>query len=71
MARGNVKLVASIDQPTADTISMMVAKEGITVTEAVRRIAAVAHMMYEEKYAGRKIMTMEQDGSDQAEIILL
>ncbi len=70
MARGGVKLVASIDQTTADTFTIMMAREGITVSEALRRMAAVAHMMYEEKVNGRKIMTMNQDGSDQAEIIL-
>jgi len=71
MARGGtVKLVASVDAQTADMLTVMMARNDITLSEAIRRMVAVGHMMYEEKDKGRKIMTMNPDDSDPAEIIL-
>lgn len=71
MARGgSVKLVASVDRQTADILTKMMADNDIDVAEALRRMVAVGHMMYEEKSNGRKIMTMEPDDSDPAEIVL-
>jgi hypothetical protein len=71
MARGGaVKLVAAVDRQTADMLTVMMAGQDIELAEALRRLVAVGHMMYAEKANGRKIMTMEQDGSDPAEIVL-
>jgi len=71
MARGgNVKLVASVDGQTADILTKMMMDQDIEVAEAIRRMVLVGHMMYEEKANGRKIMTMNRDDSDPAEIIL-
>lgn len=67
---GRVKLVASIDRQTADMLSKLVAEQGIDIAEAVRRMVAVGSMMYAEKANGRKIMTMNKDDSDPAEIVL-
>lgn len=71
MARGGtVKLVASVDRQTADLLSVMMEDKSIELAEAIRRMVLVGHMMYEEKANGRKIMTMNPDDSDPAEIIL-
>lgn len=71
MARGGtVKLVASVDRQTADLLSVMMEDQSIELAEAIRRMVLVGHMMYEEKANGRKIMTMNPDDSDPAEIIL-
>lgn len=68
---GTVKLVASIDRHTADALSLLMAEQNIEVAEALRRMVAVGNMMYREKNSGRKIMTMNKDDSDPAEIVLL
>jgi hypothetical protein len=67
---GTVKLVASIDTTTADILSTIMAEYDIPVAEALRRLVLIGHMMYSEKAAGRKIMTMNRDESDPAEIVL-
>jgi hypothetical protein len=59
-----------VDGQTADILTKMMMDQDIEVAEAIRRMVLVGHMMYEEKANGRKIMTMNRDDSDPAEIIL-
>lgn len=65
-----VKLVASVDRQTADLLTVMMEDQSIELSEAIRRMVLVGHMMYEEKANGRKITTANPDGSDPAEIVL-
>jgi uncharacterized tellurite resistance protein B-like protein len=65
-----VRLVASVDQQTAEILRAMMLEQRIELAEAIRRMVLVGHMMYEEKANGRKITTTEPDGSDPAEIVL-
>lgn len=71
MARtGPVKLVATVSSETAVTLTKVMVDQDIDIAEAIRRVTAVASMMYSERAAGRKVMTMNPDGSDQAEIVI-
>lgn len=66
-----VRLNVNLNRETADALKAIADKEKISLTEAVRRAIAVLKFVEEEQARGRRIQTMEQDGKDKRELILM
>ena len=66
-----VRLNVNLNRETADALKEIADKEKISLTEAVRRAIAVLKFVEEEQARGRRIQTMEKDGKDKRELILM
>ncbi len=66
-----VRLNVNLNKETAAALKEIAAKENISLTEAVRRAIAILKFVEEEQDRGRKIQTMDQDGKDKRELILM
>jgi hypothetical protein len=67
-----VRLNVNLNQETAKALRKIKDDNGIdTITETVRRVISVAHYIYSELAAGRKIQTMDQDGKNVREMVLM
>jgi len=66
-----VRLNVNLNKETAAALKEIAAKENISLTEAVRRAIAILKFVEEEQSRGRKIQTMDRDGKDKRELILM
>lgn len=66
-----VRLNVNLNQETADALKAVAAKENISLTEAVRRAIALLKFIEEEQDRGRKIQTMDREGRDKRELVLM
>jgi hypothetical protein len=66
-----VRLNVNLNQETAEALKEIAKKENISLTEAVRRAIAILKFVEEEQDRGRKIQTMDRDGKDKRELILM
>ncbi|WP_026541650.1 ribbon-helix-helix protein, CopG family [Paenarthrobacter nicotinovorans] len=66
-----IRLNVNLNKETAAALKEIAAKENISLTEAVRRAIAILKFVEEEQDRGRKIQTMDQDGKDKRELILM
>lgn len=66
-----VRLNVNLNQETAEALKDIAKKENISLTEAVRRAIAILKFVEEEQDRGRKIQTMDRDGKDKRELILM
>jgi hypothetical protein len=66
-----VRLNVNLNKETAAALKEIAAKENISLTEAVRRAIAILKFVEEEQDRGRKIQTMDRDGKDKRELILM
>ncbi|ADX75271.1 Ribbon-helix-helix protein, copG family (plasmid) [Pseudarthrobacter phenanthrenivorans Sphe3] len=66
-----VRLNINLTKESAAALKKLAEEQGISVTEAVRRAIAVLNFVQEERKEGRKIQTMEPDGKDRRELVLM
>lgn len=66
-----VRLNVNLNQETADALKEVAAKESISLTEAVRRAIALLKFVEEEQSRGRRIQTMDKEGKDKRELVLM
>lgn len=66
-----VRLNVNLNQETADALKQVAAKESISLTEAVRRAIALLKFVEEEQSRGRRIQTMDKEGKDKRELVLM
>lgn len=66
-----VRLNVNLNKETAEALKEIAQKENISLTEAVRRAIAILKFVEEEQGRGRKIQTMDRDGKDKRELILM
>lgn len=66
-----VRLNINLTKESAAALRKLAEEQHISVTEAVRRAIAVLSFVQEERKEGRKIQTMEPDGKDRRELVLM
>jgi hypothetical protein len=66
-----VRLNINLTKESAAALRKLAEEQHISVTEAVRRAIAVLNFVQEERKEGRKIQTMEPDGKDRRELVLM
>lgn len=66
-----VRLNVNLNKETAAALKEIAERENISLTEAVRRAIAILKFVEEERDHGRKIQTMDRDGKDKRELILM
>jgi hypothetical protein len=66
-----VRLNVNLNKETAAALKDIAEKQGISLTEAVRRAIALLKFVDEERTAGRKIQTMDSDGKNKRELVLM
>lgn len=66
-----VRLNVNLNKETAAALKEIAEKQGISLTEAVRRAIALLKFIDEEQAEGRKIQTMEGDGKNKRELVLM
>lgn len=66
-----VRLNVNLNKETAAALKELAAKQNVSLTEAVRRAIAVLKFVEEEQGEGRKIQTMDPDGKNKRELVLM
>lgn len=66
-----VRLNVNLNQETAEALKEVASREGISLTEAVRRAIALLKFVEGEQERGRKIQTMDKEGKDKRELVLM
>jgi len=66
-----VRLNINLTKESAAALRKLADEQHISVTEAVRRAIAVLNFVQEERKEGRKIQTMDPDGKDRRELVLM
>lgn len=67
-----VRLSVNMNQETAQALKELAKKQGISFTETVRRAVAVYKFIYSEvKDSKRVVVTMNADGTDKREVVLM
>lgn len=66
-----VRLNINLTKESAAALRKLAEEQHISVTEAVRRAIAVLNFVQEERNEGRKIQTMDPDGKDRRELVLM
>ena len=68
---GLVRLNVNLNQETADALKQLADSQGVSLTEAVRRAIAISKFVADEQSKGRKIQTMNNQGKDKKELVLM
>jgi hypothetical protein len=66
-----VRLNVNLNKETAAALKELADKQGISLTEAVRRSIALLKFIEDEQAEGRKIQTMDSDGKNKRELVLM
>lgn len=66
-----VRLNVNLNKETAAALKDIADKQGISLTEAVRRAIALLKFIDDERTGGRKIQTMDSDGKNKRELVLM
>ncbi len=66
-----VRLNVNLNKETAAALKELADKQGISLTEAVRRSIALLKFIEDEQADGRKIQTMDSDGKNKRELVLM
>lgn len=66
-----VRLNVNLNKETAAALKDITDKQGISLTEAVRRAIALLKYIDDERTQGRKIQTMDADGKNKRELVLM
>lgn len=66
-----VRLNVNLNKETAAALKELAEKQGISLTEAVRRAIALLKFIDDEQAEGRKIQTMDSDGKNKRELVLM
>lgn len=65
------RLTVNLNHETADALKGFAERQDISLTEAVRRAIALLKFIDDERNAGRKIQTMDSDGKNKRELVLM
>jgi hypothetical protein len=65
------RLTVNINQPTKLALKELSASESVTITEVVRRSISIYRLLVSETKAGRQIVTMDSDGKNKRELVLM
>ena len=71
MSRDLVRLNVNLNKETAAALKELTEEHGISLTETIRRAIAVLKFVSDEQGKGRKIQTMNDDGTDKQELVVL
>lgn len=66
-----VRLNVNLNKETAAALKELAEKQNISLTEAVRRAIALLKFVDEEQASGRKIQTMDPEGKNKRELVLM
>jgi hypothetical protein len=66
-----VRLNVNLNKETAAALKDITDKQGISLTEAVRRAIALLKFIEDERTAGRKIQIMDSNGKNKRELVLM
>lgn len=66
-----VRLNVNMNRETANALKELKNQEGLSLTETVRRAIAVYKYVYDEVKKGRVVQTMDKDGKNRREIVLM
>lgn len=66
-----VRLNVNMNRETASALKALAEKQGISLTEAVRRAIAVFKFVDDEQSDGRKIQTMDAHDQNKRELVLM
>ena len=66
-----VRLEVNLNQETAAALKAAAARSGITFTEAIRRAVAILSYVEEQTDSGRIIQTMDPNGRNKRELVLM
>ncbi|WP_139007402.1 ribbon-helix-helix protein, CopG family [Arthrobacter crystallopoietes] len=66
-----VRLNVNLNKETAAALKELAESQGISLTEAVRRSIALLKFVDEERAKGRKIQTMDPEGKNKRELVLM
>lgn len=64
------RLSVNINPATADALRALAERQGVSMTEVVRRAISLAVFIDEETRAGRQIHTVRADGKKRRELII-
>lgn len=64
------RLSVNINQDTANALRSLAERQGVSMTEVVRRAISLAVFVDEEIRAGRQIHTVRADGKKRRELII-
>lgn len=67
----SVRLNVNLNRETADVLKEIAEKQGISLTEAIRRSIALLKFVDDERSSHRKIQTMDSDDKNKRELILM
>jgi tRNA pseudouridine-54 N-methylase len=66
-----VRLNVNLNQETANALKELSESQGLTMTEVIRRSISIFKYLTDEIEAGRKIHTMDQDGRNVREMVMM
>lgn len=67
-----VRLSVNMNEETAQALKELTKKQGLSLTETVRRAIAVYRFIFNEvKDRKRIVLTMNPDGTDKREVVLM
>jgi hypothetical protein len=66
-----VRLSVNLNQETAAALKDLAQDQGLSMTEVIRRAISVYNFVVDEHDAGRKIHTMDQDGRNVRELVMM
>lgn len=66
-----VRLNVNLNKETAAALKEIAERQDISMTEAIRRAVAVLKFVSDEQAKDRKIQTMNQDGSDKRQLVMM
>lgn len=67
----SVRLNVNLNRETAEVLKEIAEKQGISLTEAIRRSIALLKFVDDERTSSRKIQTMDSDGKNKRELVLM
>lgn len=65
------RLSVNLNRETAEALKDIADREGISLTEAIRRAIALLKFITDEQAQGRKVQTMDANDRDKRELILM
>lgn len=66
-----VRLNVNMNEQTAKDLKELADRDGLSFTETIRRAIAIYKYIRDEVRQGRIIQTMDQDGKNRREIVLM
>lgn len=66
-----VRLSVNLNHETAAALKDLAKDQGLSMTEVMRRAISVYKFVIDERDAGRKIHTMDQDGRNVREMVMM